>query len=253
MKIAIVTGASSGMGKEFVRQLSYCYPWLDEIWAIARREKPMKELQKEVSVKLRILPMDLLQEESANGLEELLRRKKPYIKVLVNAAGFGKVGKAAKIAYGENQEMIGLNCGALTKITCLCLAYCQKSSRVIQLASAAAFVPQPGFAVYAATKSYVVSFTRALRKEVRGDGITVTAVCPGPVKTEFFKRAGEAGQMSLLKSFTMASPKKVVHQAICDAAKGREFSIYGWHMKAIFFLCKVLPHKLLLFLMDYLL
>ncbi len=109
---------------------------------------------------------------------------------MVNAAGFGKIGKVSECTTNTIQGMITLNCTALTKMTTLCLPYCGKRSHVIQIASAAAFVPQPGLAVYAATKSYVLSLSRALRREVKQEGITVTTVCPGPVDTEFFQKAG---------------------------------------------------------------
>ena len=122
--------------------------------------------------------------------------------------------------------------------------------QIIQMASSAAFMPQPGFAVYAASKSYVLSFSRALGCELKGRDISVTAVCPGPVKTEFFDIAETTGKIPLYKRLVMANPKRVVRLAIMDAAVGKNISIYGITMKAFFLLCKILPHSLILRLME---
>lgn len=252
MKIAIITGASSGMGREFARQISVCYPWLDEIWLIARREQELEATAMTLHVKARILPLDLLDENDLMRLQELLKNKKPCIKVLVNSAGFGKIGRIGAAGLSSIEEMIRLNCEALTKVTYLSLPYCKKGTHIIQLCSAAAFVPQPYFGIYAATKSYVLSFTRSLKREEAKRGITVTAVCPGPVNTEFFNRAGNSTRLSALKKGTMASPQKVVKKAIQDAARGREFSIYGGIMKGLFVLCKIIPHRILLAVMEHL-
>ena len=119
------------------------------------------------------------------------------------------------------------------------------------MASAAAFVPQPGFAVYAATKSYVLSFSRALRTELRDRGITVTSVCPGPVDTPFFDKAEKLHSMADFKKAFMAAPEDVVEKAIRDAAVGRELSIYGKSIKALFAAGKLLPHCFLIWLTEY--
>ena len=168
MKIAVVTGASSGMGREFVRQLGKKYPWLDEIWAIARRAGELELLKKEVpEVFVRPLPLDISREEERNKLDSCLQSKKPEILFLVNGAGIGIQKMFSRIPPKEAASMTELNCTALTEITGLCLPYCRKGSRIFMLASAAAFVPQPGFAVYAASKAYVVSFSRALNRNLK--------------------------------------------------------------------------------------
>lgn len=140
--------------------------------------------------------------------------------------------------------MVDLNCRALTRMTLLCLPYMHPGSRIINLASAAAFCPQPYFAVYAATKSYVLSFSRSLGEELKTRGITVTAVCPGPVDTPFFDVSGKP--QNFLKELTMAQPGPVVHQALKDSRKRKELSIYGLPMKLTYAGTKLLPHKLLL-------
>ena len=117
-------------------------------------------------------------------------------------------------------------------------------SRIIELASAAAFMPQPDFAVYAATKAYVLNFSKAINKELKPKKITVTAVCPGPVDTEFFDIAGK--NVKPLKRMVMAKPENVVEQAIKDAALGNELSIYGRTMKLAHVAGRFLPHRLLM-------
>lgn len=252
MKIAIVTGASSGIGREFVKQIAANYKFLDEIWVIARNKKKLKELQHEVSKKLVILPYDIKKQKTHDILREKLRKENPRIKLLVNSAGVGYIGNFAELPYQASKSAIRLNCEALTALTYLCLPYLYPGSRLIQIASAAAFVPQPGFAVYAASKAFVLSFSRALRAEVRDFGITVTCVCPGPVDTAFYDAAEEIHAMADYKKSYIADPEDVVKKAIRDAAIGRELSIYGKSMKGLYGMCKVVPHKLLVWMTEYL-
>ena len=194
MKIAIVTGASSGMGREFVRQLGYFYKNLDEIWVIARRKERLEALAKESRVPLRIFAGDLQKKKVYKELRDSLEKEQPDLRMLVNSAGFGKSGSVEEILsekFRIQTDMVDVNCRSLTRMTLLCLPFLRAGSRIVNLASASAFCPQPYFSVYAATKSYVLSFSRSLGEELRKKGIVVTAVCPGPVDTEFFKFSGK--------------------------------------------------------------
>lgn len=253
MKIAIVTGASSGMGRDFVKYISALNPTLDEIWVIARRHDRLVELQKKVPTKLRFLSLDLTKEESIQEIKDLLRQNQPSIKYLVNSAGYGKIGNFKSISYADNIGMIDINCKALTAMTFICLPYMKRKSRIINLASSAAFMPQAKFSVYAASKAYVLSFSRALAHELKPRQITVTAVCPGPVKTEFFDIAEENGSIAFYKKVFMAESKEVVKQALRDSLKGKEKSVYGIGMKLADFGAKITPHKLILNVTDRLL
>lgn len=244
MKIAVVTGASSGMGQEFVKQISKTYRVLDEIWVIGRSIEKLSRLQKSVMGKVRILPMDLTAQESKERLHQILKAEKPHIKLLINCAGAGKLGGFSELSQRDQEMCVRLNCETLTAVTYLCLPYMHLHTRIIQMASAAAFVPQPGFAVYAASKAYVLSFSRALREELREREITVTAVCPGSVDTPFFD--DQRYPVPDYKRKVMAKPEKVVRKAIRDAAKGRELSVYGGSMKALGILCRLLPHKVII-------
>ena len=152
-KIAIVTGASSGMGREMVYLLADHFAALEEIWVVARRKERLEELVGKVPVRLRILPLDLTSEEDLGALSVLLKREQPNVKILVNGAGYGKTGAVGTIRRDLSVGMVRLNDEALVAVTEMVLPYISKNSRIIQFASAAAFMPQPGFAVYAASKS----------------------------------------------------------------------------------------------------
>lgn len=250
MKIALVTGASSGMGREMILQISDRFGGIDEIWAVARRNERLLELEKELTVPLRRFAVDLQEEEGLEVLRAALEKEKPSVKFLVNAAGYGKIGKVGSVDLGQETGMVTLNCQALCAVTHIVLPYMAKNSRIIQFASAASFLPQPGFAIYAATKSFVLSYSRALNWEVRPREIFVTAVCPGPVKTEFFDIAETTGKIPLYKRLTMADPVKVVKKALRDSMMGKTISVYGVLMNAFFLLCKVVPHSIILRIMN---
>lgn len=251
MKIAIVTGASSGMGREFVRQLGYFYKNLDEIWVIARRKERLEALAKESRVPLRIFAGDLQKKKVYKELRDALEKEQPDLRMLVNSAGFGKSGSVEEISsekFRIQTDMVDVNCRSLTRMTLLCLPFLRAGSRIVNLASASAFCPQPYFSVYAATKSYVLSFSRSLGEELRKKGIVVTAVCPGSVDTEFFKFSGKP--QNILKKLTMAKADRVVHQALKDCRSGKSVSVYGIPMKLTYFGTKLLPHGLLVHMQN---
>lgn len=244
MKIAVITGASSGMGKAFTRQIAEKYQELDEIWIIARKKEGLEKLKKEIP-KLRILPMDLTDRQALEEFLTLLKRENPCIQILVESAGMGIQKKIEDTAVENLREMTELNCTALTAFIGICLPYCKKGSRILCLASGAAFVPQPGFAVYAASKAYVLSFARALGAEQKGR-IVVTAVCPGPVDTPFLEKMGGKENMPFYKKPFIADAEAVVKKALQDSERGREISVYGFAMKALRVVCKIVPTRFLM-------
>ena len=248
MKIAVITGASSGIGREFSFQIEKLYRNLDEIWIVARRTLKLQELGQEISLPVHIFDGDMQREYIYERIKKELDKKQADIRILVNAAGYGKTGRFCEIDEQEELGMIDLNCKALTKMTYLCLPYMSEGSRIIQIASAAAFAPQPGFAVYAASKSYVYHFSLALKEELRGKNISVTTVCPGPVDTEFFRRSGELP--NLLKASAKANVKRVVKQALTDAVHRKSVSVYGMTMKSTRFLAKIVPETVAAFVMK---
>ncbi|MBR5376953.1 MAG: SDR family NAD(P)-dependent oxidoreductase [Lachnospiraceae bacterium] len=248
MNIAIITGASSGMGAECVKQINKAYTKLDEIWILARRLDRLKELvNTDGNAKIRPIAMDITNDGHVEALIDALREVKPSIRMLVNAAGTGIIGRFDDEGYDDELDMIDLNCRALTAFTKICLPYMKRNSRIINFASAAAFLPQPDFAVYAATKSYVLSFSRALNKELKNRGIAVTAVCPGPVATEFFEIAEKHHSIPAYKKLAMVRPAAVVEKAINDSRHKKEISVYSAAMNIFRFFTKVLPHSLFLY------
>ena len=243
-QIALVTGASSGMGRCFVRKIAEKYPFLHEIWVIARREEALRELERELpETELKVLAYDLADRRSFSALSALLKQESPRIRLLVNGAGLGHNGLVENQTPDGICDTVDVNCRALMMVTRLCLPYLGRGSRIIQLASGSAFLPQPGFAVYAASKACVLSFSRALREELRHKKISVTAVCPGPVRTDFFRAGGIS--ISPVKKLFLAEPERVVEKALEDAARGKAVSVYGISMKLVRLASVILPEGLL--------
>lgn len=246
MKIAIVTGASSGMGMEFARQLDDNLGKTDEIWLLARRREPMEELSKELRHKTRVIVIDVTREAELVQFAEVLAISDPRITVLVNCAGVGTYGTFAAQSDEAVTEMMQLNIVALTRMTKLCLPYMQRGSKIIQLASGAAFVPQAAFAVYAASKAYVYSLSRALNRELAEKGIRVLAVCPGPVNTPFLAHAyGDPTRLDKLKKMTMLETKSVVAKAVMDCKRGKSVSVCGLPMKILYLATQSVQNLLL--------
>lgn len=230
MNIAIVTGASSGMGLDFSRLLDG--EALDELWVLARREERLQQLQEELHTPVRILAADLTKAESIGQLQGLLAEQKPRVRFLVNAAGFGKFGDYSEIAPEHQMAMVDLNVKALVAVTQTVLPYMEKGDHVIQLCSSSAFFPLPYLNVYASTKAFVQHYSYGLSEELKPRGITVTQVSPGWVQTEFFDGSQNRTVKHAPKQYTpMYSSRQVVEQALKDAKKGKTVSVCGWFVK----------------------
>lgn len=250
--IIIITGASSGIGQEFAMQLDMLLYKTDEIWLIARRKERLLELKKLLDTPVRVIDMDVSVPRDMERLTRMLENEQPSIRLLVNSAGFGLIGEFCRLGIEEQLAMLDVNCKALTKLTYLSLPYMHKNSRIIQIASSAAFLPQKNFAIYAASKAYVLNFSRGLREELRSRQIWVTAVCPGPVETEFFEIAEKGSSTLALKKMTMVSPQNVVKQALFDSYHRKAVSVYSLPIKAFHVITKVLPASLLLGITNHL-
>lgn len=241
--VIIITGASSGIGQEFALQLDTAFTNIDEIWLIARRMDRLKEIAKVMTHTTRLIAMDVTDEYAMDDFEMLLENEDVTVRMLINAAGFGLLGAFEDIPLEEQLDMLLVNCEALTKMTYITLPYMCKNSRIIQMASSAAFLPQPDFAVYAATKSYVLSLSRALKAELAYRNIYVTAVCPGPVHTEFFDIAEQYGSTLAIKKLTMISVEKCVDSALRASYRKKAIAVPGIPMKAFLLATKLLPHE----------
>ena len=246
MNIAVVTGASSGMGREFVLQLNQ-YVTVEEIWVIARREAALEQLKKEVSVPLRVVALDLCNEESFEAYRALLEQEQPDVKLLVNAAGFGKFGDFADIPLEEDCRMIDLNCRSLVAMTRLTLPYMRAGSHILQLDSLSAFQPVPYIATYGATKAFVLSYTRAISAELKPRGIRVMAMNPGWVKTEFFNHALQTNGSKVQYYNHLYEAKDVVATGLKDLYKTKKpYSVHGLPIRNQVRLVKLLPHSIVM-------
>ena len=244
MKIAVITGASSGMGREFVLRLAKEKKF-DEIWVIARRLDRLQSLQDSVpDVRVRPLAMDLTREDSLEEYRMLLAAENPDVSVLVNASGFGKFGVFEDIELSEQLNMIDLNDKAYVAMTYLTLPYMREGGEIYQLDSLSSFQPVPYITVYGATKAFVLSFSRALNVELKKRKIRCMAVCPGWVRTEFFDRAVRDDTITYYNRFF--TPEQVVTRALRDMKKGKDVSVCGASIRAQVRLTKLLPHRLVM-------
>ncbi len=243
MKISVVTGASSGMGRDFVRMLDKIED-CEEIWVIARRADKLAELESETGKRIVPIELDLSLEESFETYAKMLADAEADVVALVNAAGFGKFGNFEDIPLKEQMNMIDLNCKALMAMTYITLEHMKEGSRVYQLGSLSAFQPVPYITTYGATKAFVLSFSRALNKELEKRKIKMIAVCPGWVKTEFFDRAVRDDTIKYYNKFFTS--EEVVTRAIADMYRGRDVSVCGASIRAQVLLTKLLPHKLVM-------
>ena len=247
--IAIITGASSGIGKEFFLSLKNKEQELDEIWVIARSEDKLKALQTAISLPLRVFPLDLSKNESIDAFEGVLSEENPAIKYLICASGFGRFQGVLEDDKAVLQNMVDLNCRSIVGITRAACPYIAKGGLIMLIASVAAFQPIPYLATYGASKAFVLSYGRALNKELRKErGAKCLCVCPFWTKTAFFDRATAAGGDSVVKKYTaMYEPHQIVTRAWKDAKKkNRDVSIYGTKAKGQAFLVKLLPHRLVM-------
>ncbi len=249
MSIAIITGASSGLGKEFALQLRENYN-VDEFWLIARRKDMLLDLAKSLNCNCKVIDLDLSQYESLEKYKELLNDNSPEVKYLVNAAGYGKYGDYSIVNTDLAFNMIDLNVKALVYFTQETLPYMTKDSHIIQLGSASTYHPLHNLNVYASSKAFVKHYSRALHRELKPKGIGVTTVCPGWVKTEFFARAeiNDSSPDSFAKP--MVSASKVVKKALKDAVNNKDISMYHWYNNLHHFLSKILPHSFLIHMWE---
>ena len=228
MKYAFATGASSGMVKEFVLQLKD-YVQVDEVWAIARRTEALEKLEQECGLKVRPISLDLCDMESFTAVEKLLAQEKPDVKLLVNAAGFGKFGAYHKVSLVDDARMVDLNCKALLLMTRLVIPYMAPGSHILQLDSLSAFQPVPYITTYGATKAFVLSYSRAMNRELRSAGIRMMTMNPGWVKTEFFRHAFQTNDGEVQYFDRLYEAKDVVAAGLKDLYKTKkDCSIHGF-------------------------
>ena len=245
-KIAIITGASSGIGVDFYKEIQR--QSLDEVWIIARREDRLKSIaDTHGTISTRVVPMDITLHSSMEQLGTMLAEEKPDVRFLINNAGCGAIGDLDSADYREQGRMVDLNVRALTEMTVVVLPYMGERSCIINTCSIASFVPNARMTVYSSTKAYVMSFTKGLRYELKKKKINVTAVCPGPMDTEFLGIAGiEKGTSKTFDTLPYCDPVKTARGGIRAAKKGRAVYTPRFFYKLYRLLAKLLPSSFLM-------
>ena len=241
-RIAIVTGATSGAGREFVRQLDgTLYGQLDELWAVARSGEELEALANVTYAPVRPFALDLTDPASFDVLRAALAAEgEVRVSWLVNSAGCGWFGPQADADPAVVRRMVSLNCLALAETCELALPYMGDGSRIVNMSSVAAWLPLPQMGVYAATKRFVLDMTRALNEDLRGTGIHACAVCPKAMDTAFWREAGPARGLGYLLG--SEKPYHMVRRAIAAAQAGRGSVITAPEMRAVCAVAQVLPY-----------
>ncbi|MCI2048917.1 MAG: SDR family NAD(P)-dependent oxidoreductase [Lachnospiraceae bacterium] len=244
--IAVITGASSGLGREFCRQIDAL--GYDEIWAVARRRDRLEALQQGLKTAVRAVPLDLTDKAAIGSYAALLEAEKPNVALLINAAGFGKIGSYRDITQQDCDNMIELNCRAAVDMTQVSIPYMRAGGHIIEICSTAAFQPFQYLNIYAATKAFLLRYSRALRVELLKEGIIVTAVCPYWVgDTEFIGTAKKTTDSAYIHGYPLAGKmRNVVGLALHDSRMGRAVSTPSAVSSAHRFFSKIFPDNVLM-------
>ncbi len=239
-KIAIITGATGGLGQEFVRQLC-SDDELQEIWAIGRNREKLEKLEA-IDERIRTIEADL----AADGMDILRRKLKesdPEVRLLVNNAGVGFMGLFEEMSTEQVESICRLNCSVPSELIADVLPYMQEGAAIINISSASSFQPNPYLAIYSATKVYLRNLSRALSVELKPRKISVTCVCPGWVDTGMLPREKNGKK---IRYTGMIRAEKVVKKALRDSRKKRDMSCPGWFARYFRFYSKVTPTKLVM-------
>lgn len=245
MSVAIITGASSGIGAEFAKHYA---KRVDELWLVARRKEKMVELGEALGVKYKIIQADLCQKEGIEAIRTQLENEKPEVKYLVNAAGFGDFGGFDEISEKKVEMMIDLNVKALVLITHMVIPYMLRGGRIIQLGSGSCFTPLPYFNTYSSGKVFVLHYTKSLNFEIKKYGLRATCFCPGWVHTEFIGKATADEGVTRPRDNAMKpllNCEKVVRGCVRASDKGRTMYVTNWYTKLQHLLFKILPDPIL--------
>jgi short-subunit dehydrogenase len=239
MAVALVTGASSGIGAEFARQLART-DGVEEVWVLARRRDRLEALELDGARKV-VVSADLRLPAEIESVLETLGACRLPVRFLVNSAGYGKIGPLIDRDRQDQLGMIDINARALTHLTHGVLPLMEPGGVIFNVGSMAGYFPMPGMAVYAATKAYVLSFSVAVDVEARKRRVRCVAVTPGPVRTEFHTVATPDGQPG---RFQATTAQTVVTRALRDAARGRSQSITGLRFRVVArMLARILPRR----------
>lgn len=239
--IAIITGASSGIGYEFARQIDKKN--YEEIWLIGRRAERLKDLSEKLQTRARIFALDLCEEKSFEILKKELEISNKKIGLLINSAGMGENNYFKNTSFDDDMKTLDLNIKALTSMTKISLDFFQKDGIILNIASSAAFIPQAKFALYAASKSYVLSFSRAIRREFKD--IKISVLCPNRVETEFLKKSNN--NSGGIKNLGNENLEKMVAKAIKKMGKKDLITTHP-SAKILLIISKIFPHSFIMWI-----
>lgn len=247
MKIAIITGASSGLGREFTKAIIAKYPNLDEIWIIARRKERLEKFaQSYPNIKIRAIALDLSQDDCYDKLSDILKESKPEIKILINNAGLERTGRFDEMQLSDIKAMIDLNVKGTTAVNWLCFPYMKRGSFVINTCSVSSFVPVPLQTVYSSNKAYMMFLGRALRAEMKEKGVNVCLLCPGNMDTEMNPRSKEKIRKMKMSKLPYLDLKRLTIKALQKAESGKAIYTPGAFYKGYRIIGKVLPISLMI-------
>lgn len=244
MSIAIITGASGGIGGEFARQL-HALAGINEFWFISRRTDKMEALRDELGVEAKIIGADLTTKEGINAVKEALEAEKPQVKFLVNASGFGNFGAFDQISPDETEKVIDLNVKALVLLTHMTIPYMERGGRIIELGSGSCFTPLPYFNIYSSSKVFVLHYTKSLNYEIKKYGLRATCFCPGWVETDFLDKSVANGNVHPKSMKPLLKCEKVVRGCVKASIKGRAMYVTNWYTKLQHVLFKLVPDCIL--------
>lgn len=245
MTIAIITGSSTGLWKEFVEAVVDTEPDIDEIWLIARHQEALQKVADSYyTKKFKIFPLDLTNHEDIAKFKDEINQDRPTVKLLINNAGMLNKSSFAQQDPSKQATMVQLNAEAPTLITRIVLPFMERGSSIINTCSITSYAPLTQMAIYASTKSYLYFLSISLRQELKSAGINVLALCPGNMKTELFLKADNSNKK---KTITDALPflnmKKMTRKAIQLANAGHAVYTPGFVYKGYRVLAKWVPYE----------
>ncbi|MCD8084058.1 MAG: SDR family NAD(P)-dependent oxidoreductase [Clostridiales bacterium] len=255
MRIALITGASSGLGSTFARRIDQTEKKIDEIWLVARRRERLEKVARQLSHPAKVISLDLTKAESIDELEAMLTER-VRVGIFVNCAGFGKFGNYKRVTRCDSERMIDLNCKAAVDVTLAVLPHMRAGDRILEICSTAAFQPLSEMNVYAAGKAFLYSYTRALRTELRPRGIAVTAVCPWWISDTEFLSVARDNQANphpdrSIRSFPFATRREdVVRRALRASRMDAAVSTPGMMCFFHRIFAKVIPRGALLWIWE---
>ena len=245
-QIAIITGATSGIGRMYALTVTKHIAGIEEMWVISRNpsEELIRPIEEAAGCPVRPFALDLSDPASYQVIADALAEEKPHVRILMNCSGYGKFCATDAVSTDVYLNMMMLNCGSVMGVTQAVLPYLSAGDSIVNIASVAAFQPVPYINVYAATKAFVLSYTRALGSELHSRGIRVLAVCPFWTKTKFFARAINEEKDPVVKKYAaMYQPEQIVTRTWRDLRRGKDVSKFGFVARFQAVLAKLLPHR----------